>query len=85
MIEEAPSPFSTPELRQAMGEQAVALCRAVGYYSAGTCEFLVDRHRQFYFLEVWVGWWWARRPCWGWGAGLLMQQADRMRQAAVQC
>ena len=52
VIEEAPSPIATPELRRAMGEQAVALCRAVGYYSAGTCEFLVDQQRKFYFLEV---------------------------------
>lgn len=52
VIEEAPSPVGTPELRRAMGEQAVALCKAVGYYSAGTCEFLVDVNRNFYFLEV---------------------------------
>lgn len=52
VIEEAPSPVATPDLRRAMGEQAVALCKAVGYYSAGTCEFLVDAHKNFYFLEV---------------------------------
>ena len=51
VIEEAPSPLATPELRAAMGAQAVALCRAVGYHSAGTCEFLADRDRNFYFLE----------------------------------
>ncbi|KAL6786027.1 hypothetical protein ACKKBG_A01110 [Auxenochlorella protothecoides x Auxenochlorella symbiontica] len=52
VIEEAPSPFVPPELREAMGKQAVALCHAVGYHSAGTCEFLVDKHRNFYFLEM---------------------------------
>eukprot|EP00887_Chlorella_sp_A99_P006194 scaffold3.g6194.t1 len=52
VIEEAPSPFSTSELRHAMGEQATALCRAMGYYSAGSCAFLVDKHRDFYFLGM---------------------------------
>lgn len=52
VIEEAPSPVVDPALRKAMGEQAIALCKAVGYYSAGTCEFLVDRHKKFYFLEM---------------------------------
>jgi len=52
VIEEAPSPFLTPELRKAMGEQAVALCRRVGYDSAGTCEMMVDGDRNFYFLEM---------------------------------
>ena len=52
VIEEAPSVFLTPETRRAMGEQAVALAKAVGYESAGTCEFLVDAHRQFFFLEM---------------------------------
>ncbi|KAK2079800.1 hypothetical protein QBZ16_002195 [Prototheca wickerhamii] len=52
VIEEAPSPFVPRELRRRMGEQAVALCKAVGYHSAGTCEFLVDKHRNFYFLEM---------------------------------
>jgi propionyl-CoA carboxylase alpha chain len=52
VVEEAPSSFSTPELRKAMGEQAVALCHRVGYESAGTCEFLVDSQRNFYFLEM---------------------------------
>ena len=52
VIEEAPSTFLTPATRRAMGEQAVALAKAVGYESAGTCEFLVDKHRQFYFLEM---------------------------------
>jgi propionyl-CoA carboxylase alpha chain len=52
VIEEAPSPFIDPETRAAMGAQAVALARAVGYASAGTVEFIVDRHRNFYFLEM---------------------------------
>jgi propionyl-CoA carboxylase alpha chain len=52
VIEEAPSPFIDPETRAAMGAQAVALARAVGYRSAGTVEFIVDRHRNFYFLEM---------------------------------
>ncbi|MDO9333445.1 MAG: ATP-grasp domain-containing protein [Dehalococcoidales bacterium] len=52
VIEEAPSVFLDPPTRAKMGEQAVALARAVGYESAGTCEFLVDKNRQFYFLEV---------------------------------
>ncbi len=52
VIEEAPSPFVTPEMRAAMGEQAVALARAVGYHSAGTVEFIVDKDRNFYFLEM---------------------------------
>ncbi len=52
VIEEAPSPFLDPETRAAMGAQAVALARAVGYSSAGTVEFIVDRHRNFYFLEM---------------------------------
>ena len=42
VIEEAPSPLLTPEMRKAMGEQAVALCKHVGYVGAGTVEFLVD-------------------------------------------
>lgn len=53
VIEEAPSPFLTPETRRAMGEQAVALAKAVGYHSAGTVEFIVDgKANQFYFLEM---------------------------------
>jgi len=52
VIEEAPSPAVDRALRKAMGEQAVALCNAVGYFSAGTCEFLVDKHKKFYFLEM---------------------------------
>jgi propionyl-CoA carboxylase alpha chain len=52
VVEEAPSPFVTPEMRKAMGEQAVALARAVGYYSAGTVEFIAGADRSFYFLEM---------------------------------
>ncbi|GIV29284.1 MAG: acetyl-CoA carboxylase biotin carboxylase subunit [Bacteroidia bacterium] len=52
VIEEAPSAAVNDELRKKMGECAVALAKAVGYYNAGTVEFLVDKHRNFYFLEV---------------------------------
>ena len=52
VIEEAPSSFLDPETRKAMGEQAVALAKAVGYYSAGTVEFIVDKDKNFYFLEM---------------------------------
>nr|XP_060625547.1 propionyl-CoA carboxylase alpha chain, mitochondrial [Anolis sagrei ordinatus] len=52
VIEEAPSTFLDPETRRAMGEQAVALAKAVKYSSAGTVEFLVDSKRNFYFLEM---------------------------------
>jgi acetyl-CoA carboxylase biotin carboxylase subunit len=52
VIEEAPSPVMTPELRRAMGEAAVRLARAAKYVNAGTVEFLVDAERKFYFLEV---------------------------------
>ena len=52
VIEEAPSPFLDEATRRAMGEQAVALARAVGYTSAGTVEFIVDGDRNFYFLEM---------------------------------
>ncbi len=52
VIEEAPSPFLDEATRQAMGQQAVALARAVGYTSAGTVEFIVDAKRNFYFLEM---------------------------------
>ncbi|SCY59514.1 acetyl-CoA carboxylase biotin carboxylase subunit [Paracoccus tibetensis] len=52
VIEEAPSPFLDPETRAAMGSQAVALAKAVGYTSAGTVEFIVDGARNFYFLEM---------------------------------
>ncbi|GLR47113.1 acetyl-CoA carboxylase biotin carboxylase subunit [Sphingomonas astaxanthinifaciens] len=56
VVEEAPSPFVTPEMRKAMGEQCVALARAVGYYSAGTVELIVSGKdptgKSFYFLEM---------------------------------
>ena len=56
VVEEAPSPFVTPEMRKAMGEQAVALAKAVGYYSAGTVELIVNgadpSGKSFYFLEM---------------------------------
>src|SRR5437588_403134 len=52
VIEEAPSPFLDEKTRRAMGEQAVALAKAVGYDSAGTVEFIVDKDRKFYFLEM---------------------------------
>ena len=52
VIEEAPSPFLDEKTRAAMGAQAVALAKAVGYDSAGTVEFIVDGKRNFYFLEM---------------------------------
>ena len=56
VVEEAPSPFVTPRMRKAMGEQCVALARAVGYYSAGTVELIVSgadpSGESFYFLEM---------------------------------
>ncbi|XP_051016948.1 propionyl-CoA carboxylase alpha chain, mitochondrial isoform X2 [Acomys russatus] len=52
VVEEAPSIFLDPETRRAMGEQAVALAKAVRYSSAGTVEFLVDSQKNFYFLEM---------------------------------
>ena len=52
VVEEAPSPFLDPETRKAMGEQAVALAKAVDYTSAGTVEFIVDGDKNFYFLEM---------------------------------
>jgi propionyl-CoA carboxylase alpha chain len=52
VIEEAPSPFLDEATRRAMGEQSVALAKAVGYRSAGTVEFIVDKDRKFYFLEM---------------------------------
>ena len=52
VIEEAPSPFLDEETRRRMGEQSVALAQAVGYSSAGTVEFIVDKDRNFYFLEM---------------------------------
>src|SRR5258705_3026610 len=52
VVEEAPSPVVTPELRRKMGDAAVRLGRAGGYVNAGTVEFLVDANLNFYFLEV---------------------------------
>ena len=52
VVEEAPSPFLDEATRRHMGEQAVALAKAVGYHSAGTVEFIVDAERHFYFLEM---------------------------------
>jgi len=52
LLEEAPSVAVTPALRQQLGEAAVRAARAVGYYNAGTVEFLLDRHNNFYFIEM---------------------------------
>ncbi len=52
LIEEAPSPIMTKELRKAMGDAAVAGTQSVNYLGAGTIEFLVDKHRNFYFMEM---------------------------------
>src|SRR5262249_5501073 len=52
VVEEAPSPLIDAKTREAMGAQAVSLARAVGYDSAGTVEVIVDRDRNFYFLEM---------------------------------
>jgi acetyl-CoA carboxylase biotin carboxylase subunit len=52
LVEEAPSPVMTPELREKMGEAAVRLCKNSGYVTAGTVEFLLDKKNNFYFMEV---------------------------------
>ncbi|MBO9621069.1 MAG: acetyl-CoA carboxylase biotin carboxylase subunit [Niabella sp.] len=52
LVEESPSPFMTDELRHAMGEAAKKAAGAIGYESVGTIEFLVDKHRNFYFMEM---------------------------------
>ena len=52
LTEETPSPFMTPELRQAMGDAAVKAAEFIKYEGAGTVEFLVDKHRNFYFMEM---------------------------------
>src|SRR6059036_3377427 len=52
VVEEAPSPLLDAKTRKAMGEQAVALAKAVGYDSAGTVEFVAGQDRSFYFLEM---------------------------------
>ena len=52
LVEESPSPFMTPELREAMGNAAIKAASAISYESVGTIEFLVDKHRNFYFMEM---------------------------------
>src|SRR5690606_24502945 len=52
LVEESPSPFMTPELRQKMGEAAIKPAAAINYESVGAIEFLVDKHRNFYFMEM---------------------------------
>ena len=52
LLEEAPAPMMTPELRQQMGDTAVAACKSIGYSSAGTFEFLLDENNEFYFMEM---------------------------------
>ncbi|MBD8490317.1 acetyl-CoA carboxylase biotin carboxylase subunit [Echinicola sp. CAU 1574] len=52
LVEETPSPFITDELREAMGTAAIKGAEAIGYEGAGTIEFLVDKHRNFYFMEM---------------------------------
>ncbi len=52
VLEESPSPIMTPELRERMGKAAVAAAKVSGYQNAGTIEFLVDKDRNFYFMEM---------------------------------
>jgi acetyl-CoA carboxylase biotin carboxylase subunit len=52
LVEESPSPFMTPELRKAMGDAAVKAGKAINYEGVGTVEFLVDKYRNFYFMEM---------------------------------
>ncbi|MEJ6775824.1 MAG: acetyl-CoA carboxylase biotin carboxylase subunit [Crocinitomicaceae bacterium] len=52
LVEETPSPFMTDELREAMGAAAIKATKAVNYEGVGTVEFLVDKHREFYFMEM---------------------------------
>jgi acetyl-CoA carboxylase, biotin carboxylase subunit len=52
LVEESPSPFMTPELREAMGSAAIKAAKAINYESVGTVEFLVDKDRNFYFMEM---------------------------------
>lgn len=52
LVEEVPSPFMTPELRKKMGEAAIKAAKCIKYESTGTVEFLVDKHRNFYFMEM---------------------------------
>ena len=52
LVEESPSPFMTPELREKMGDAAVKAGKSINYEGVGTIEFLVDKHRNFYFMEM---------------------------------
>ena len=52
LVEESPSPFMTPELREAMGDAAIKAASAINYEGVGTIEFLVDKHRNFFFMEM---------------------------------
>ena len=52
LVEESPSPFMTPELREAMGNAAIKAAASISYECVGTIEFLVDKHRNFYFMEM---------------------------------
>jgi len=52
LVEETPSPFMTPELREAMGDAAIKAALSIAYEGVGTVEFLVDKHRNFYFMEM---------------------------------
>jgi acetyl-CoA carboxylase biotin carboxylase subunit len=52
LVEESPSPFMTPELREKMGDAAIKAASAINYESVGTIEFLVDKNRNFYFMEM---------------------------------
>ncbi|HLO56333.1 MAG TPA: acetyl-CoA carboxylase biotin carboxylase subunit [Saprospiraceae bacterium] len=52
LVEESPSPFMTPELREEMGNAAVKAGKSINYEGVGTIEFLVDKHRNFYFMEM---------------------------------
>ncbi len=52
LVEESPSPFMTPELREKMGAAAIKACNAINYEGVGTVEFLVDKYRNFYFMEM---------------------------------
>ncbi len=52
LVEESPSPFVSPELRTKMGEAAIRAAQAINYESVGTVEFLVDKHQNFYFMEM---------------------------------
>ncbi len=52
LVEESPSPFMTPQLRKDMGDAAIKAAQAINYESVGTIEFLVDKHRNFYFMEM---------------------------------